>query len=247
MDSVIVQYEHPITHRHAVYTLAPGRSLTFGRGAPNQPVDVTIEHPGVSRVAGRITASDDYWLLSNLSRTRTYVVEDPEGGGAHIKVTARRLGAPVPFELSKVRLPVDDGRAELVVFAPQHRFATRELIGTTDGETTMAPFGLDETAKYFLVLVALCEPRLRDGAAVTLPSDKEILARLRPLPGCSRISRSAVNFHLDYLARVKLRLRETATADGTRADWRRSALAAFALRFDLVNDDHLALLEPAPS
>ena len=244
MDGVIIQYEQPATRRHDVFTLEPGQSATFGRGSPNRPVDVVIDHHGVPRLAGRITAVEDYWMLSNLSRDRTYLVEDPEGAGAHVKVAPRRLGAPIPFELSKLVLPVDDGKAELVVFAPQHRFGEPELPGRADGEATSAGFALDETAKYFLVLVALCEPRLRDSATVALPSDKEIVARLRALPGCGRTSRSAVNFHIDYLARVKLRLRDTDGEAGVRSEWRRSSLAAFALRFDLVRDEHLALLQP---
>ena len=243
MDSVIVQYEQPATRRHDVYTLGPGQSVTFGRGAPNHPVGIVIDHPGVPRLAGRITATEDYWLLSNFNRERTYLVEDPEGAGAHVEVAPRRLAAPIPFELSKLVVPVDAGSAELVVFAPQHRFSDGDTPIVDDGDSTTTPFSLDETAKYFLVLVALCEPRLRNGAAVSLPSDKDIVARLRPLPGSSRISRSAVNFHIDYLARVKLRLRDDSD-DGLRSEWRRSALASFALRFDLVRDEHLALLRP---
>ncbi len=247
MDGVIIQYEQPATRHHDVYTLEPGQSATFGRGASNQPVVVAIDHPGVPRLAGRVTAAEDYWLLSNFSRDRTLVVEDPEGGGAHIKVAPRRVGAPIPFELSKIIVPVEGGAAELVVFAPQHRFAEGDPATMFDGETTTSAFALDETSKYFLVLVALCEPRLRDAASVSVPSDKEIVARLRPLPGCSRISRSAVNFHLDYLVRVKLRLRDAVAEDGIRAEWRRSALASFAVRFDLVRDDHLAMLVPPRS
>ena len=69
-----------------------------------------------------------------------------------------------------------------------------------DGETATALFSLDETAKYFLVLTALCEPRLRDGSSAALPTDPQILDRLRRLPSCRHLTRSAVNFHLDYLA-----------------------------------------------
>ena len=68
MDSVIVQYEQPATRRHDVITLEPGQSVSFGRGA-RPSVDMAIDHPGVPRLAGRITAVEDYWLLSNLSRT----------------------------------------------------------------------------------------------------------------------------------------------------------------------------------
>jgi hypothetical protein len=104
-------------------------------------------------------------------------------------------------------------------------------------ETTTALFSLDETAKYFLVLTAL-----RDGSSAALPTDPQTLDRLRRLPSCRRLTRSAVNFHLDYLARTKLRLREPAAAERPRLDGRRAALVSFALRFDLVRDEHLTLL-----
>ena len=242
MDSVIVQYERPATRRHDVHHLSPGASLRFGRGAPGVHVDLVIEHPGVPRLAGAIAAVADHWQLSNLSRDLTYLVEDPEGAGAHVKVAARRLDAPIPFELSKIRVPVADGAVELIVFAPQHRYADRDAVDLADGDTTTSPFSLDESAKYFLVLVALCEPRLRNSTSVALPSDKELLARLRPLAGCEELTRSAVNFHIDYLARVKLRLRDT--GDEPSTEGRRNGLVNFALRFDLVRDEHLALLRP---
>ena len=85
----------------------------------------------------------------------------------------------------------------LVIFAPQHRFADPGGLPALDGETTTAPFSLDETAKYFLVLTALCEPRLRDGSSAALPTDPEIMDRLRPLPAGQDLTRSAVNFHID--------------------------------------------------
>jgi serine/threonine-protein kinase len=152
----------------------------------------------------------------------------------------------VPFELAKVVLPVEDGTVDLVVFAPQHRYVDKGDLEPAGGETTATAFSLDESAKYFHVLVALCEPRLRDSASVAVPTDNEIVERLRPLPACAGLTRSAVNFHLDYLARMKLRLREPASPDGERIEARRAALVALALRFDLVLDDHLALLPARP-
>lgn len=56
--------------------LAPGERLTFGRGADN---DLEIAHDGVSRRAGAIAAQGAFWVLSNLSSSQTYVVENPEG------------------------------------------------------------------------------------------------------------------------------------------------------------------------
>ncbi|MDQ0763359.1 hypothetical protein QF027_005994 [Streptomyces canus] len=82
--------------------LAPGERLTFGRAAA---CAVRIPHEGVSRGAGEITAQGAFWALSHLSGRQTYVVENPEGAGEHIKVGPGRLEAPVPFEFSRIALP----------------------------------------------------------------------------------------------------------------------------------------------
>ncbi|HWM02347.1 MAG TPA: hypothetical protein VNP92_08400, partial [Actinophytocola sp.] len=93
--------------------------------------------------------------------------------------------------------------------------------------------------KYFLVLVALCEPRLRDPWSSVIPSAPEIVDRLRPLDSCRDLTRSAVNFHIDYLARTKV---PVAHEGAPRADWRRAALVSAALRFGLVRPEHQMLL-----
>jgi hypothetical protein len=104
------------------------------------------------------------------------------------------------------------------------------------------PYALDVTAKYFLVLVALCEPRLRDVSDSALPGAGDIAERLRPLESCRGLTRSAVNYHIDYLAFAKLRLDlgDEPGADGAK----RARLASLALRFGLVREEHLALLPP---
>jgi hypothetical protein len=246
-ESVIVQCPVPDRRDQEILRLAPGEDATFGRGRPGHPVRLRIDHPGVGWLAGRITAAQDHWLLSNLSVDRTYLVENPEGAGEHVKVAPRRLDAPIPFELARVVLPVDPAPLEFVVFAPPPRLADHSAPSTPDGTTTTALFSLDETAKYFLILTALCEPRLRDGSSAALPTDPQILDRLRRLPSCRHLTRSAVNFHLDYLARSKLRLDRPGAAERPRLAGRRAALASFALRFDLVRDEHLDLLPPPGS
>lgn len=205
-------------------------------------MQVALPDPGVSRHAGRITAAEDYWRLSNYSKHVTYVVENMEGAGEHIKVPPGRLGAPVPFEFSRVVLPSRDGEVHFKVFAPEHMYLDAGF-GAGAGEPTQSPFALDQTSKYFLVLLALCEPRLRDPSSGAVPGVSEVLERLRPLPGCHDLTRSAVNYHIEYLATVKLRLRgdEERSAGTSR---KRAELVSLALRFDLVREEHLALLRP---
>lgn len=221
--------------------LEPGEQITFGRGAPGCAVDVQLDGDDVSRLAGEISAVDDYWLISNLSTDTAYVVENPEGGGEYLTIPPRRIAAPVPFEFSRVTLPGAGPSAGFLVFAPQHEYAEADLPGDLDGVATASSFTLDETAKYFLVLVALCEPRLRDSATAALPAASDIVDRLSALPSCRRMTRAAVNYHIDYLAIHKLRVKEPEPGAG-RLECKREALVLIALRFGVVRQEHLALL-----
>jgi len=256
MDTVIVQLPDETTTHHSgihrkprLLHMGPGETRDFGRGAPGDAPAIVLADPGVSRQAGRVEAAGDFWRLSNFSATSTYVVENLEGAGEYIKVPPGRLGAPVPFEFSRVVLPALDGTATFKVFAPQHAYAP-DGAGPDHGERTVSPFSLDPTSKYFLVLVALCEPRLRSSSGVALPGAGEIVERLRPLESCRDLTRSAVNYHIDYLTSSKLRLRsvheDDLTAsdqkDGGRVGAKREDLVTLALRFNLVHEEHLALL-----
>ncbi|MER7667083.1 serine/threonine protein kinase [Kitasatospora sp. NPDC096128] len=246
MDTVIVQLPGPGPDlapgaAPGLLRMGPGEAAVFGRGEPGRPVPIPLPDQGVSRRAGEVVAAEDYWRLSNFSTTATYVVENLEGAGEHVKVAPGRLGAPVPFELSRVLLPALGEPAAFKVFAPQHAYLDGHPCDG-DGERTVSPFALDPTAKYFLVLLALCEPRLRSPSTAAVPGVTDVLARLRPLPACHGLSRSAVNYHIDYLVGAKLRLRdpyEEGSAGGKREE-----LVALALRFDLVREEHLALLPP---
>ncbi|SER35780.1 hypothetical protein SAMN04487983_101529 [Streptomyces sp. yr375] len=217
--------------------LAPGERLTFGRSA--QANDLEIPHEGVSRRAGEITAQGAFWILSNFSRDQTYVVENPEGAGEHIKVAPGRLDAPVPFEFARIVLPAAGDLLTFEVWAPRH-----DYLGTAsglDGAPTAPAFSLDRGKRYFAVLAALCEPRLRGEPHAPLPTVDQVVARLRP--GWPAASRTSVQWNIDYLA-VKLRLKpgpDTAEP-GPRLNGKKESLVSMALRFDLVREDDLAVL-----
>ncbi|GAV40448.1 serine/threonine protein kinase [Streptomyces acidiscabies] len=245
METIIVQPPGPARAdgvdktKPALLRMGPGDVAEFGRG----DVPIVLRDPGISRRAGRLEAAEDYWRLSNFSRDTAYVVENLEGAGEYLTVAPGRLGAPVPFEFSRVVLPSLGGTADFKVFAPQHAYLDeRSTPGA--GELTVHPYALDATAKYFLVLVALCEPRIRDPADSALPGAGDIAERLRPLDSCRGLTRSAVNYHIDYLAFAKLRLDvgEEPGGDGGRTGAKRARLASLALRFGLVREEHLALL-----
>ncbi|WP_157252613.1 serine/threonine protein kinase [Nonomuraea typhae] len=230
MRTVLIQTDTAVAAE-----LNPGESATFGRGADDVPVDIVIADRAVSRLAGRITAVDDYWLISNLTADRTYVVENPEGGGEFVKVPPQRMGMPVPFEFSRVILPAEHGTTGFLVFAPEHVYG-KTATAAASGATTMGVFPLDRSSKYFLILVALCEPRLRDPSSTVVPTVPQLIERLAG----HGLTRSGVNFHIDYLARTKLRVKQA--EDAGKADWQRAALINLALRFNLVTDADLRLL-----
>ena len=75
-----------------------------------------------------------------------------------------------------------------------------------------------------------------------IPTAPEIVDRLAGVPATAGLTRAAVNFHIDYLAREKLRVKTPDGAESSKADWQRSALVSLALQFDLVREEHLALL-----
>ncbi|MBV6699408.1 serine/threonine protein kinase [Kitasatospora aureofaciens] len=235
--------------------LGPGEVARFGRGSAATPVELRLADAAISRLAGEIRVTDDHWQLSNHSATQSYLVENPEGAGEYLRVPPRRAGAPIPFEFSRVVLPTRHGGAlAFQVFAPDHVYLDPDGLGADGlgpggawGSRTVTAYSLDETATYFLVLVALCEPRLRDESPLEVPTTPAIVERLAGHPACARLTARAVSSHIDYLAEEKMRISAPAEDDarrGGRRNGKRETLVAVALRFGLVREEHLALLPP---
>ncbi|MFF7446601.1 MULTISPECIES: serine/threonine protein kinase [unclassified Streptomyces] len=232
--------------------LGAGEAARFGRGSDTVPVELRLTDPAVSRLAGEIRVSGDHWLLSNFSSTQSYLVENPEGAGEYLRVPPRRVGVPIPFEFARVVLPTRGSGVSFQVFAPDHVYLDPE--GADEGRRgtrTLTAYSLDETATYFLVLVALCEPRLRDESALAVPTTPEIVERLRAHPQCAQLTTRAVSAQIDYLAEEKLRIQAPAAAGeavrGGRRNGKREALVAVALRFGLVGEGHLRYLPARPA
>ncbi|MDQ0935405.1 serine/threonine protein kinase [Streptomyces turgidiscabies] len=224
--------------------LGPGDVARFGRGSASVPVDLRPANPAVSRLAGEIRVTEDHWQLSSLSATRTYLVENPEGAGEYFRAPPRRAGAPVPFEFARVLLPARGSTGTFQVFAPGHVYLGARPTAGSAGTGTLAGFSRDEASTYFLVLVALCEPRLRDESVVAVATTSQIVERLRKQPGCERLTARAVSSHIDCLAAEKLRITApaTGTGQGVRRNGKREAVVGLALRFGLVREEHLRLL-----
>ncbi|MFE2498300.1 FHA domain-containing protein [Streptomyces scopuliridis] len=250
--SIIVVPAHGVAPGEQV-RLAPGETLRFGRTAVAPAVAfagdaagvdhrrLTIPHHGVSRTAGEIVAGGTYWSLSNLSTASTYVVENPEGAGEHIKIAPGRIEAPVPFEFSRVVLPAADELLTFDVWAPRHDYADATIANCPGDPTTLA-FPLDRSKRYFLVLAALCEGRLRGEPHAPLPTVEQVVGRLRPV--WPQVNRASVQWNIDYLA-VKLRLKQPPEAAdcGPRLNGKKESLVSLALRFDLVRESELTVLD----
>ncbi|WP_424887312.1 serine/threonine protein kinase [Streptomyces sp. XH2] len=230
--------------------LGPGEVARFGRGSATCPVELRLEDEAISRLAGEIRVTDDHWQLSNLSTTQSYLVENPEGAGEYLRVPPRRAGAPIPFEFSRVVLPTRrNTTVAFQVFAPDHVYLDPDGTGDPWGSRTVTAYSLDETALYFLVLVALCEPRLRDESPVAVPTTPEIVERLKGHPACGQLTARAVSSHIDYLADEKMRISapaEHGPRREARRNGKRETIVGLVLRFGLVREEHLALLPPRP-
>ncbi|MGW7521580.1 FHA domain-containing protein [Streptomyces sp. NPDC054796] len=231
------------------FRLEPGETLRFGRTDCHSGccgVRLLLPHPHVSRSAGELTATGAFWTLSNFSRERTYTVVNPESADERITVAPGRADAPVPFEFARVILATatatgtdagaDGEPCGFDVWAPRHDYLEGPADDDHDpGEPMVRPFPLDRTKRYFLVLAALCEPRLRDERDAPLPTVEQIVERVRP--HWPEVNHSAVHWNLDYLT-VKLRLKPP-QEHGHGVE----ALVLTALRLDLVREEQLGVLE----
>ncbi|MGW5932370.1 hypothetical protein ACWF2L_39965, partial [Streptomyces anulatus] len=73
--------------------LGPGEAARFGRGSTTAPVELLLDDPAISRLAGEIRVVDDHWQLTNHSTAHSYLVENPEGAG---QTGARPAPSPGP-------------------------------------------------------------------------------------------------------------------------------------------------------
>jgi hypothetical protein len=196
--------------------------------------------PGARPTIGALEVANRHILVSNLSTSTTFVIENLEGGTELVKARPRQLEIVIPFEISRILIPASANISELTVFGPPPRLLTLDQAATEPESTFSA---LDVTSMYFAVLVALCEPRLRGSSMAAVPSVQEVVERLKGVKQFRKANRSSINYHIDYLADQKLPVRQWAKyARNGRMHSKRAALVAFALRFDLVREDHLGLL-----
>lgn len=211
-----------------------GESRSFGRGGVGSKVDIALapDDRAVSRLAGTVTAGDGYWYADNYSNSRAYVVDHADRTLGYVQVAPGAVHVPIPFEISRIRLPGTERDHTFLVMAPQPLgLGGPSLEG--EEESTQSPYRLDTRTTYFRALVALCEPRLRDSASREIPVVREVAERLR-------ISPAAVNGNLQYLIEEKFKI-DHRRRQGVA--WKQHALVDKAIQLGLVHNDHLRLLD----
>jgi hypothetical protein len=224
-------------------TLGRRDEVTFG-GDPAL-VDFPVNASQLPGVLGTLTAQPGHWSITNHTDAVTMVVENLRGQG-FATVMPRMDNMPMPFSNARVLILASSGLVGFTVHTGLYTDATRDA-----GGNLAAVSLLDEGTKYFLVLVALCEPALRFGTTVSVPTSREIARTLRRLDQCRDMSPQAVQYHLHYVMNHKLRdhIRHFSLLRGSKsvigARYQRVLLAELSMRFNLVSRKHLRLLDPA--
>lgn len=238
---VSVQCSAGASRSVAVGHLCPGQSVRFtGCACGGCQADLVVPAPPGTGGTGRVTAHPDHWRLDNPGPV-PLVVENLEQPPGLVTVPAGRAGVVIPFELARVS--ASSGRTPLVtVFGPEPAGVAAPAPACPYAAGGVGPDRqLDPAATYFAVLVALCEPRLRESVDAVLPTSAEIAQRLAQR-GIT-VSPRAVDWHIEYLTE-KLDLRASGQIGRPRRGWRKEAVAAAALRRLLVRPEHVPYAAP---
>lgn len=230
-----------VVYEQVSYTAKAGADLTFGRGR-SATVRVGVDDPFMHRRAGSFRWVDDRWELHNDGSRCALDVEVDGGLEARISAGADPLilpaGAyglvhvltpvlrtlsfatpPIPREAAP---PEDDDEDDLRDLST---VGIREMLGLNELETRM--------------LVALCEPRLRNPRlkAYVVPSTGELCDRLEIKP-------KKVEDLVDGLAtKMSQHVVGVIGSNDGRAITRRHRIAAFALDTRCVTVSDLRLLD----
>jgi hypothetical protein len=217
------------------HSLDPGGSLTFGR-AGELEID---DNPYMHRIVGRFVDRDGVWCLENLGRTIVVTVRDAGGPSSAViapgSTTALVHGEFVcTFRAGPTRYELSGGLGD-------YEWAT-DLLGPAGAEgTATVDWGRVELNEdQHLLLLAMCEQRLRDPSAVDAP----VLSNRQ---GATRLGWSVTKFNrkLDHLCE---KLGRAGVPDvhggiGANAFDRRRHLVEHALTVRLVAANELHLLD----
>lgn len=214
------------------HDLIAGRSFTIGRDA-----DLVVDdNPFLHRRLLSVENTGGLWWLTNTGSRLSATVSDADG----LVQSWLAPGAAVPLVLPHTVVLFTAGATtyEVEFLVPAAWTPTGVVRAEADGNTTLAPPVL--TDSQFLLILALAEPLLRQGARgrTEIPSSAEAAKRLgwtltrfnRKLDNvCQKLARSGVpGLH---------------GAPGLLASGRRSRLVEYAVSGRLVTREKLYLLE----
>jgi hypothetical protein len=213
----------------------PGHELTFGR-AGTLEVD---DNPYLHRLLGRFVDRSGVWWLDHLADRTPIVVRDAHGPSR--SVVAPGTSAVITHGEFVVAFTAGPTNYELLGTLEEHEWAI-DLLGPDglDGTRTLDWGRVELNPDQRLLLVALCEPRLRDHGApdAAVPANRA---------GATRLgwSLSKFNRKLDHLCEKLARagVHGVHGDAGASATDRRRRLVDHAVDLGLVTVDDLALLE----
>jgi len=235
-DVLVVVYEQ------VSYTARPGSEVTFGRGT-KASVRIGVDDPFMHRRAGSFRWEDGRWELHN-DGARCMLEVDVDGGfQARISAGADPLILPAGA-YGSVRVLTPILRTLSFATSPKPRtgsFPNEEDDG--DEISELSTVGLREMLGLnpleTRMLVALCEPRLRNPRlkAYVVPSTSELCERLDVVP-------KKVEDLVDSLAtKMAQHIGGVIGSNDGRAITRRHRIAAFALDTRCVTVSDLRLLD----
>lgn len=235
-DVLVVVYEQ-VSH-----TACAGSEVTFGRGS-KASVRIGVDDPFMHRRAGSFRWVDGKWELHNDGGRCALEVEVDGGLEARISAGADPLILPTgAYGSVRVLTPVHRTLSFATPPTPRAIFVADEE--EDDGIQDLSTVGLRAmlglTTQETRMLVALCEPRLRNPRlkAYVVPSTGELCARLDIKP-------KKVEDLIDGLVtKMAQHVVGIIGSNDGRAITRRHRIAAFALDTRCVTVSDLHLLDP---
>ena len=217
------------------YGVTAGEPLVIGRDG-----HITIDdNPYLHRRFLQVSDHDSLWWLSNVGTQLTATVADANGAMQAWLAPGARL--PLVFDLTYVWFTAGPTTYEIEITLHEAPFAPSPAEPVDGGQTTIGRVSL--TPDQRLLIVALCEPVLRQGTrgAGTVPTSADAARRLgwtitkfnRKLDNvCGKLSQRGI--------------RGLKGGQDNLAVSRRARLVEYAMATRMVDRDDLVLLDPEP-